>query len=152
MDRGNTVPTAVAFIAVVAIIAVCFLIVKLSVNSNNSIGKLSDMVVSINGKSYNAKVEKNKTAKMFLEQLPLTMEMQDYNENEKFGYLYTKFKTDSKTIRKIHAGDILLYGENTLVVAFKTFKSNDTCTLIGHIEDIDELSNGSINIIFNVAE
>ena len=110
------------------------------------------MVVSINGKSYNAKAEKNKTAKMFLEQLPITIEMQDYNENEKYGYIYTKLKTDSKTIGKVHAGDILLYGDNTLVVAFKTFKSNDTYTLIGHIENIDELSEGSINVKFNVAE
>lgn len=122
-------------------------------NTNNieSENKLiSDIQVIINGKTYNTKIEENKTAQSFANMLPAEYIMNELNGNEKYVYLENTLPTNSYSPKYIEAGDIMLYGNNCLVVFYKSFDTSYSYTKIGHIEDLSDLENGNITIKFDL--
>ena len=156
MNKDSTVPTAIAFIGFIAVAIFCFIVVRNSIISKqelkyeeekNLVGELSNLSVNINGVNYEAVSESNKAAESFIKNLPLTIEMNDINENEKRGYTYFKMTTEAKKQSKIEIGDILLSGDSYVVIATKTFKSNDKYTKIAHIQNVNEIPKGNIKAI-----
>ena len=71
---------------------------------------LEDITLTIGGQSFTAKMEQNSTAEAFRALLPLTLEMQELNGNEKYHYLSLSLPTNRTHVDTIHAGDIMLYG------------------------------------------
>ena len=68
--------------------------------NNNQNNKEKDEVnlnikVIINNKTYTATLEDNKTSKEFINMLPLEINMQELNNNEKYYYLDNKLATNS---------------------------------------------------------
>ena len=117
-----------------------------NVESENKL--ISDIQVIINGKSYNAKIEENETAQSFVNMLPVEYNMNELNGNEKYVYLENTLPTNSYSPKHIEAGDIMLYGNNCLVVFYKSFDTSYSYTKIGHIENLSDLGNGNITIKF----
>ena len=109
---------------------------------------ISDIQVIINGKTYNAKIEENETAQSFVNMLPVEYDMNELNGNEKYVYLDNTLTTNPYSPKHIEAGDIMLYGNNCLVVFYKSFDTSYSYTKIGHIENLSDLGNGNINIKF----
>ena len=72
--------------------------------------------------------------------LPITLDMAELNRNEKHAKLPRCLPTDPARPGKIRAGDVLLYGNDTLVVFYETFHSSYRYTRIGRIEDNAGLS------------
>ncbi len=104
--------------------------------------------VVIDNKTYNAKLEENETAQNFINMLPQEYKMSELNGNEKYIYLDEKFPTNSYNPKHIEKGDIMLYGNNCLVVFYNSFDSSYSYTKIGHIENLENLGNEDIVIKF----
>lgn len=121
-----------------------------TVNENNESGEemYNTLKISINGKNYIANLEQNETVKKFVNMLPKEFNMSELNGNEKYTYLDTKLPTDSYSPKRIEAGDIMLFGDNCLVVFYKSFDTPYNYTKIGHIENFDDLGNENIKVKF----
>ena len=104
--------------------------------------------VVIYEKKYNVILEDNKTVQEFINLLPKEFDMEDLNENEKYIYLDKTLPTNSYNPKHIEKGDIMLYGNNCLVVFYKSFDTSYSYTKIGHIENLPDLENKNITIKF----
>jgi len=91
--------------------------------------------LTIGGTVFNAELANNATARAFDALLPTTLNMTELNGNEKYKYLDTSLPTNASCPGTIHAGDILLYGNNCVVVFYKTFNTSYSYTKIGKITD-----------------
>ena len=109
---------------------------------------ISNIKVIINGKTYSAKIEDNETGQSFTNMMPQEYKMSELNGNEKYIYLDNDLPTNSYKPKHIESGDIMLYGNNCLVVFYKSFDTSYSYTKIGHIEDLPDLGNGNIIIRF----
>lgn len=110
------------------------------------------ITVRIGDKSFSAKLYDNETALDFADMLPLTLDMNELNGNEKYYYLKHSLPTDSSNAGKINNGDIMLYGNNCLVLFYDSFSTQYSYTKIGRIENPTELADAvgkdNITIIF----
>ena len=106
------------------------------------------MKVVINNKEYDINIENNETAKDFIKLLPLELEMNELNGNEKYYYLNQKLPTDPKSIKQIKQGDFMLYGNNCLVIFYKSFNTGYNYTKIGHIYNLPNLNANNIKVNF----
>ena len=104
-----------------------------------STNRLDNISITIGDRTFTAALEQNSTAEAFRSQLPLTLDMQELNGNEKYHYLSTQLPTNSTKPDTIHAGDLMLYGNNCLVVFYETFQTNYAYSPIGHIVDAGQL-------------
>ncbi|MCR5797438.1 MAG: hypothetical protein K6G63_05920 [Eubacterium sp.] len=105
--------------------------------------------LKIGKKTFRAKFYKNKTAKALLRKLPLRMKMSELNGNEKYKYLGFNLPTNEKKISKIKAGDIMLYGDDCLVIFYKSFETTYEYTRIGRVTDVKKFKKnvGSASIM-----
>jgi hypothetical protein len=94
---------------------------------------VGDITLTIGDRTFTATMEQNSTAEAFRALLPLTLEMQELNGNEKYHYLSQSLPTNHTKVGTIHAGDIMLYGDNCVVVFYETFTTSYQYTPIGHI-------------------
>lgn len=78
-------------------------------------------------------------ARAFAAQLPLTLEMAELNGNEKHADLPQALPTDASRPGTIHNGDLMLYGSNTVVVFYETFRSSYSYTRLGCVDDPSDL-------------
>lgn len=101
--------------------------------------KAGSMKLIIGDKTFPVKLENNETAQALKAQLPLSLTMTELNGNEKY-YYYSTLPTASTRPGTIHAGDIMLYGSNTLVIFYKTFESEYSYTRIGSVANPDGLA------------
>ena len=85
-------------------------------------------------------LEDNPATQALTARLPLTLEMSDLNDNEKHVTLQAPLPTQTYRPGTIHNGDLLLYGNDVLVVFYKTFNSSYTYTRLGRIDNPAGLS------------
>lgn len=107
------------------------------------------MNITINRQNYVATLEDNATARAFTQKLPQELEMQELNGNEKYAYLDYALPTKPSVPEQINVGDIMLYGNNCLVIFYKTFTTSYSYTKIGHIDNLPELNDDEIIVKFN---
>ena len=124
---------------------------SIDTNINNkekedNMDSITNIKIIINEKEYNAIFENNDTTKAFINKLPQEFNMQDLNENEKYVYMQYSLPTNSKNPKHINKGDIMLYGDNCLVIFYKSFDTNYSYTKIGYIEDIDDLGIDTVTV------
>ena len=98
-------------------------------------GNSQKMNIQIDNKTFTVIVENNKTVKELYQKLPITLEMSDLNNNEKYCYLNFTLPTDSKSVKNIKKGDVMLFGNSCLVIFYKSFTTSYSYTKIGHIEN-----------------
>lgn len=125
-------------------------IVNNSINTNkeSEVTMNETIKVNINNKIYTVTLEQNETAKQFEKMLPQSFNMNELNGNEKYVYLDKTLSTNPYSPKHIEAGDIMLYGNNCLVVFYKSFDTSYSYTKIGHIESLDDLGNKNVTIKF----
>ena len=134
----------------------CTFIIVLSIFFNtgcnntvdNSRKAINNMKVEINNKEYIINLEDNKTTKEFIELLPLELEMNELNGNEKYAYLDKSLSNNSSNIKHINAGDVMLFGDDCLVIFYKSFDTSYSYTKIGHINNIQDLGKNNVKVIF----
>lgn len=83
----------------------------------------------------------------------MTLNMSELNGNEKYHYLNSTLPTNAACPGTIQNGDILLYGNNCIVVFYKRFTTSYSYTKIGRITDPSALESaagsGSVAIDFS---
>jgi hypothetical protein len=93
------------------------------------------MWMTVGTQRFAVRLEDNPTARAFVQLLPTTLKMAELNGNEKHARLPRNLPTDSVRPGTIRAGDVLLYGTDTLVVFYQTFRSSYSYTRIGRIDE-----------------
>ena len=117
--------------------------------NNDDINEVIESVkVVINNKEYTINLENNETVKSFVNILPKEFKMNELNGNEKYVYLDSSLPTDSSNSKKINAGDVMLYGDNCLVIFYKSFDTSYSYTKIGHIDNLGDLGSGNVLVKF----
>ena len=134
------------------LIVICSLILitgcatKAEVNDSNEV--IKSVKAIINGKEYIIDLEDNSTTKSFVKILPKKFEMSDLNNNEKYAYLDVNLKTNSYSPKEIKKGDVMLFGNNCIVIFYKSFSTSYSYTKIGHIDNLEDLDNKDIIVRF----
>lgn len=116
--------------------------------TDNSNEEVSGVKVLINDKEYTINLENNDTVREFVAMLPKKLTMSELNGNEKYIYLDSSLPTNSSNPKRINAGDVYLYGDNCLVIFYKSFDTSYNYTKIGHIDNLPDLGTGSISVEF----
>lgn len=100
----------------------------------------------INNKEYSVQLENNKTVDELINLLPLNLDFSELNGNEKYVYLNNVLPTNSSNPGRVNKGDIMLYGNNCLVLFYESFDTTYSYTKIGHISNLPSLGNDNIFI------
>ena len=97
---------------------------------------------------FSATLENNETTKELLQRLPLEIEMKELNGNEKYYYFDEHLPRNASLVNKINVGDIMLFGDNCLVIFYQSFVTSYSYTKLGKIDNPDSLAEvlGSGNI------
>jgi len=108
----------------------------------------SSIKITINNKEYTLNLLDNPTVNKLKEMLPLEMDMEELNGNEKYIFMSNTFPTNETIPKRIEKGDVMLYGNNCLVIFYKSFDSKGySYTKIGHIDNLEDLGKGSVKVI-----
>ena len=76
-----------------------------------------------------------RAAQAFAAMLPLTLDMEELNGNEKMFDLPTTLPQNPSRPGTIRNGDLMLYGAKTLVLFYLTFDSSYSYTRLGRVDD-----------------
>ena len=110
------------------------------------------IAVQIGGRTFPATLEDNPTARAFIERLPLEVDMQELNGNEKYFYLDEDLPSDSVRVKQIYAGDLMLFGSNCVVLFYEDFTTSYSYTRLGKIDapaDLEKvLGKGNVRVQF----
>ena len=99
----------------------------------------------VNDQTYTVVLEDNRAARELVHMLPLTIEMNELNGNEKYYYFDTSFSKDEEKVTTIQNGDFMLYGDDCLVLFYDSFSTPYRYTRIGHVENAENLANILVN-------
>ena len=120
--------------------------------NNDDDNKTESMTIQIiaGGKTFIAKIEDSEAGKAFISKLPLTLEMNELNGNEKYCYGVSLPRSDHY-FGSIDAGDLMLYSGNCIVLFYGS-AGGYSYTRIGKLESTDGLAaalgNGSVSVRF----
>ena len=112
--------------------------------------------IIVGTKTFTATLADSETGKAFAALLPLTVTMNELNGNEKYHYLSSSLPTAAYQPGTIHAGDLMLYGNNCVVLFYETFNSSYSYTPIGSIDNPSGLAaalgSGNVSVQFLQAD
>ena len=116
--------------------------------------KVDGMQIVIGDQRFSVTLECSDTVTALTEMLPLTLDMSELNDNEKYYYLDTALPSAPQKVGHIHEGDIMLYGDKCLVVFYKSFDTSYSYTKIGNISDtsglVDALGKDGVTVTFEM--
>jgi hypothetical protein len=112
------------------------------------------LTIRIGSRTFSATLLNNPTAAAFKARLPLTIPMKELNGNEKFAQLSSDLPGSSSNPGTIQSGDLMLFGSNTLVLFYKTFRTPYSYTTLGRIENVTGLAaavgTGNVTVTFEL--
>lgn len=117
--------------------------------ANNSSERVDSVKAIIDNQEFIINLENNETVKGLINILPQELNMNELNGNEKYVYLDNKLPTSPYNPKRINAGDVMLYGNNCLVIFYKSFDTSYSYTKIGHIDNLPDLGSGTISVKIN---
>ena len=135
--------------------SVAILLGAMFVLKNNTVSYAATKInVNIGGKNFTATLEDNASANAFTKHLPESFNMSELNGNEKYKYLDYELPADEKKVGAIHAGDIMLYGDDCIVIFYKSFITPYSYTRLGKLDDTkglkDAVTDGDVKVSFSI--
>jgi hypothetical protein len=120
-------------------------------SANNIVNKDSmKLKITIGTNTFTATLYNNATVTAFKTKLPMTINMKDLNDNEKYFDLPDNLSANASNPGRIEKGDLMLYGSNTLVVFYKSFSTPYNYTRLARIDNPSALAaalgSGNINV------
>ncbi len=113
--------------------------------------------IQVGDRSFIVILHDNESARTIIEEMPFTLEMDDYASQEKvtaLSFVLPSARTEAPAT--INAGELYLWSANNLVLFYTTFSNSYSYVPIGYIEDVtglrDALGSGSVKIAFSVSE
>lgn len=114
------------------------------------------ITLTVNGRTFSAALLDNETAHQLGSLFPLTLNMSELNGNEKYFYMDAELPTDTYQPGQICAGDLMLYGNNCLVLFYESFSSGYSYTRLGRVDDpaglAEALGTGSVEVVFSMGD
>ena len=122
------------------------------INCNAFGDNMQNIIITIKNKEYEAVLYDNSTVRELIKNFPISITMSDLNGNEKYYNFSKSFSTSSENVANINKGDIMLFGDNCLVIFYKSFSTRYRYTKLGYIKNLEDLENslgkGDIEITF----
>jgi len=123
-------------------------------SDNHNPATTAKMKIRIGSRTFAATLFDNPTTTRLKAMLPLTLDMIELNGNEKYFHFSTNLPTDASNPGTIRNGDLMLWGDNSLVLFYKTFPTSYNYTKLGRIENPSELSSavgsGNVKVTFEL--
>jgi hypothetical protein len=114
------------------------------------------MWMTVGSRRFAVTLDDNATARAFAQLLPATFDLIELNGNEKYVRLLHALPTNAVRPGTIRAGDVMLYGSDTLVVFYETFSSSYSYTRVGRVTDADGLARalgaGNVRVVLTFSE
>ncbi len=108
--------------------------------------------ITVDTNTFTATLYNNATVTAFKQRLPKTLNMKELNGNEKYFDLPNNLPANASNPGTIQAGDLMLYGSNTLVLFYKSFSTSYSYTPMGRIENVAGLTaalgSGTVTVKF----
>ncbi|MBP5648313.1 hypothetical protein J6X04_03470 [Candidatus Saccharibacteria bacterium] len=111
---------------------------------------MNKIYININEQKLKVNLEDNSTVSALVKMLPLELSMDDLNNNEKYAYLDESLPTNTYSPKHIEAGDVMLFGDNCLVIFYESFDTVYDYSKIGHIDNMPKLDSKNISVSFMV--
>lgn len=110
--------------------------------------------IKVGSQIFTATLLDNNSAKAFKEILPLTINMVELNNNEKYYDLSNSLPTNSSNPGTITNGNLMVYDSKTLVLFYKTFSTSYSYTKLGFVDDVtglaSALGSGNVTVTFEM--
>ena len=115
---------------------------------------MNKMKITIGSRTFTATLHENPTVAALKAMLPLTVAMTELNGNEKYFHFSTDLPVNATKPDAIHAGDLMLWQSNSLVLFYKSFRSSYSYTKLGRLDDVSGLAaavgSGNIKVTFEL--
>jgi hypothetical protein len=126
-----------------------------NINTENTTPMVNGKIkITVNSQTFTATLLDNNSAKAFKEMLPMTVEMTELNNNEKYVRLPENLPTNASNPGTIRSGDLMLYGSNTVVLFYEDLNTSFSYTRMGKIDEPTGLRNalgtGNVTVTFEV--
>lgn len=112
------------------------------------------LTLTIGGQTFSATLLDNDAARALADRLPLTLDMSELNGNEKYFYLDGALPTNAVSPGQIHTGDLMLFGDNCLVLFYESFSTGYRYTRLGQVDNpaglAAALGQGSCQVTFRL--
>lgn len=113
------------------------------------------LTVSVGTRNFSAVLYLSAAAEAFAEMLPMTVEMQAM-AHEKYCDLPHTLPTATEHIGAIEAGDLMLWGDDCLVLFYESFTTSYSYTRLGVVENpaglAEALGSGTVTVSFAVSD
>lgn len=125
-------------------------------NQSTDIGNPTNetMKITIGSSVFTATLYDNATATAFKSMLPITINMSELNGNEKFFYFSNTLPTNPSVGGNIQVGDLMLYGNNCLVLFYENFNTTYSYSRVGKITNttglVNALGSGNVEVKFEL--
>lgn len=106
-------------------------------------GEIREMKITINGIQFTATLESGAAAQAFARLLPLEISMNELNGNEKYCYLDEPLPQNAERVGRIEAGDIMLWGDDCIVVFYESFNTSYRYTRLGKVINAENLAHAA---------
>lgn len=110
--------------------------------------------ITVGSSVFTASLYDNATANAFKALLPLTINMSELNGDEKFYDFPNNLPSNATAPGSIQNGDIMLYGNRTLVLFYKSFSTSYNYTRIGKVDNTSgyasALGSGATTVRFDL--
>lgn len=160
MTKKLTVSIPILIAIIVSVVVTTVMINNKDENPNFSLEKnqlmddeeitMDKVYVDINNKTFEMDLEDNSTVSALVKMLPLNLSMIDLNGNEKYAYFDKPLPTNTYSPKHIEAGDVMLFGDNCLVIFYESFDTSYSYSKIGRINNMPSLDDGNIPISIRV--
>ncbi len=111
------------------------------------------IVIDVNGRTYRAALADTEAARAFAQLLPMTLNLNELNGNEKYAGLDAPLPSAPERVGQIETGDLMLFGDDCVVLFYDRFSTGYTYTRLGHIDDptglAEALGAGDVQVTFS---
>ena len=160
MTKKLTVSILILIAIIVSVVVTAVMINNKDEDPNFSLEKnqliddeeiaMDKVYIDINNETFEMDLEDNSTVSALVKMLPLYLSMSDLNGNEKYAYFDKPLPTNTYSPKHVEAGDIMLFGDNCLVIFYESFDTSYSYSKIGRINNMPSLGDGSILISIRV--
>lgn len=118
--------------------------------------QMTAITITIHEQEFSAYLNNSEASQSLISQMPLSLTMNELNGNEKYIYLDDRLPTLSTVQERIEAGDLMLFGNNCLVLFYESLKSSYSYTVLGKIENPtglkEAVGHGEVFVVWQVRE
>ncbi len=114
---------------------------------------ISSIKMRIGDEEFVVEVDSGPAGQEFAKATPFEVDMKDLNGNEKYYTGKDKFENVNEiSVGYIESGDIMLYGDDTIVIFYDNFKTEYKYTRLGRVDEktrlIEALGRGDVTVMF----